>query len=73
MPHHCDGFYHQVGSKIEVWFCVKGVHEYKPPDRTILVNGFISDHEATARKMIDEDFKARVELAKTILAERESE
>ena len=53
MPHYRDGFYRQEGSGIEVWFCVKGRTEYVPPDRTILMNGFFSDHERTAQQMID--------------------
>lgn len=54
MPHLGNGFYHQAGGKIEVWFDVRGEHEYKPPDRTILLNGFLQDHIATAESMIDE-------------------
>jgi hypothetical protein len=71
MPHYRDGFYRQEGNKLEVWFCVKGATKYKPPDRSIPLNGFISDHEDTARRMIDEDFQARVDLARTILKTKE--
>jgi len=53
MPHYRDGFYQRVEGIIEVWFYVKGVHEYKPPDRTIRITGFPEDHFKTAREMID--------------------
>jgi len=61
MPRYGDGFYHQVGGKLEVWFYVVGVHEYKPPDRTILLNGFFSDHVKAVENMIDEHSKQKGE------------